>query len=321
MKILTTFHDSTIVYTKPITLPHCELASNCFCQIDFSGTDTSPIDIYSLPDFYQITLPEKKMIIKDFFNLGDFDFSKIILDLPYFNTITLEKPLAKEIIFDVECALFQFIKYPFPENLIIHTNSFGMNNFTEAKCVKIKISPDKDTQKNLASILNEQAKKISMPLLRFDGNQKFELSDLIFFLNLLDEKVLNAIEYIEEPFKNFYDIYLFQKLYNIKIGIDESLLYFLDKLDKLPKNTPIILKPALYGISKSFELIKKASLLGHPVIISSTYQPASTFPPLLALANYSDKLNKFPLFHGLDTLNFMPPQYQNSRILNSLSIA
>lgn len=321
MKIRPHFYDLEIFYQTPIKLPERELTSNIFSKISFPETDLKPLEIFTLPGFYQTTLDEKKTALNLFFETHVFHFDKVLYDAPFFNAVENEIILNGETIFDIECVLFPFINYPVPENLIIRTNAFWLNNFPEAKCVKIKISTDKVLQKELATALNDKSKEGVMPFLRFDGNRKFELDDLISFLNLLDESVIRAIEYIEEPFKNFYDIYSFQKNHFIKIGIDESLVYFLNHLEKLPTHSPIILKPALYGISKSFDLIKKASLLGHSAIISSTYQPASSFAPLMLLAHYSDTLSERPLFHGLDTLKFLPKAYQNDQIINSLSIS
>jgi O-succinylbenzoate synthase len=186
--------------------------------------------------------------------------------------------------------------------------------------VKIKITPHRQALSELCDVLNKKSIEGELPLLRFDGNRQFEIADLLYFLNNLNDSVVNKIEYIEEPFKIFYDLYIFQKIFKLKIAIDESLIYFQENLDLLPPQTPIVLKPALYGISKSFELISKAQQLGHFIIVSSTYQPSSQFFPLLWLAHYADSFSKTPHFHGLDTLNFLPDPYINSQVLNSLSI-
>lgn len=321
MKIRPQFTDVEIFYQDPIKLPGLELTSNVFSEITFPHSEIKPIEIFTLPSFYQSTLEEKKTAIKLFFDNYNLKFDNIKNDAPLFNTADTHRVFNGEILFDIECILFPFINYSMPENFIIHTNTFELNNISNAKCVKIKIRPEIEALKILATTLNERAKEGGLPLLRFDGNRKFELDDLILFLNLLDDSVIKAIDYIEEPFKNFYDNYSFQRINNIKIAIDESLVSFLNNLEKIPKNSPIILKPALYGISQSFDLIKKASLLGHPVIISSTYQPVSAFVPLMALAHYSDTFNITSLFHGLDTLKFLPVTYQNSQVLNSLSIS
>jgi O-succinylbenzoate synthase len=217
--------------------------------------------------------------------------------------------------------LFPFIHYSIPENTKVLSHSFELDKLDHTQCIKIKISPEKNKLQSLAKLLNEKAINSTLPILRFDGNRKFELTDLIFFLNIINVTVINKIEYIEEPFKNFYDIFSFNHQFKIPIAIDESLSYYAGQLELLPKNMPIILKPALFGISKSFEIIRSASQFGHNVIVSSTYQPSSTFIPMLALAHYSDSFHLNPLFHGLDTLSFLPISYQNNQVLSSLSIS
>ncbi len=324
MKIKINFEDKVITYKKPILLPVQNIIQNTFSRMtlkDENNIFINTIDIYSLPGYYRTTLDIKKLVINRFFTKQLFNLENIIFDLPYFNSTIDSTSLDGEILFDIESALFTLLQSRLDPASIVKSNHLGIDELFHTKqCVKIKITPDKLKLKEISSFLNQQSKNGTIPRLRFDGNRKFELEELILFLNDLNESVLNCIEYIEEPFKNYSDLYDFKNCYKIKIAIDESLIYFLNSLDKLPSHTPIILKPALFGISKSFELIMSAYSMGHTVIISSTYQPASTFLSLIALAHFSNSLNLSELFHGLDTLSFLPDEYQNSQVLNSLSI-
>lgn len=320
MKISVSFKDTEITYSKPIKLPKGDLAKNIFSEVTLIGEQDHLIDIFALPGFYQTSLEMKKKTLANFFQNNDLNFDNILLEKPFFNAANENSVINPEILFDIECALFPFINYPLTEDKKVLSHAFELEKLKEAQCLKLKISPDQKYLNFLAEALNEQAKNSTLPKLRFDGNRKFELNELVSFLNKLNEKVIYKIEYIEEPFKNFYDQNSFQHQYKIPIAIDESLPYFANQLELLPKNIPIVLKPALFGISKSFELIRRGCQLGHSVIISATYQPTSTFIPLLALANYSDSFHSGPLFHGLDTLSFLPLSYINSRALNSLSI-
>jgi hypothetical protein len=319
MKLTASFRDQEITYLKPIKLPNKELASNIFSRLTLIPDDQSKrppfIDIFGLLGFYCTTLAEKKTAIIHFFSAYDLNFNDLKMDLPFFNTTsTGDLQISGEILFDIECALFNT-----QEDFKIHTNAFGISEINNnVSCVKIKISPELPMQTELAIILNKKSIEGELPLLRFDGNRKFELDQLLDFLNLLNDSVLKRIEYIEEPFINFYDLYSFRMISKIKIAIDESFFYYQNSLQCLPSKSFLILKPALFGISRSYALIKEASLLGHSIIISSTYQPASTFMPLLALATYSDSFKTAPLIHGLDTLSFIPDTYKTSQVLNSL---
>ena len=320
MKVTIAFKDNKITYIRPIRLPAGELSTNVFSHLTLMDDESKSIDIFTLKGFYQTDLEEKKMAITHFFESHDFNFNRLVYHLPFFNSAQSPTAFCGEILFDIESALFPFIKYELPNSLVIQSNSLGIEHLENALCLKIKISPDKSSLKELATLVNKSSQGKTLPLLRLDGNRKFELHELVLFMNELNERVLERIDYIEEPFKNFYDLYSFQKIYPQKIAIDESLTFYQEHLDCLPFASPLILKPALFGISKSFQLIRNASELGHKVIVSSTYQPGSTFFPLLALASYSDSFHKSPLFHGLDTLSFLPLLYQNSLVLNSLSI-
>ena len=113
-----------------------------------------------------------------------------------------------------------------------------------------------------------------------------------------------AIEYIEEPLKNAYDFHSFNQIYSYAIALDESLEVYKNQLIQLsnfPKGTNLILKPSIFGISKSFEILKYASRFHHNVVISSTYETASAIRPLLYLAALNPNT-----YHGLDTLQFLP---------------
>ena len=302
MKVNITFTDQEILYTKPIRIGKKELTKNIFSKVNLDNKKS--IDIYTLAGFYESSLRDKKNGLLNFFSREDLNLENI-QDLYH-----------PEILFDIETCLLTL--KPLPPLKKIKTNAFYDGKlFVENSCSKIKISPSIDALKELAIMLNNSA---VLPKIRLDGNRQFELEQLILFLNLLNTNVIEAIEYIEEPFKNYYDLYSFQHFYKVKIAIDESLKYFVHHLDKIPVASPLILKPALFGIAKSYEIIKAASLFNHSVIISSTYQPSSSMFSLLYLADYSNSFHAKELFHGLDTLKFLPASYQDDQVLNALSL-
>jgi O-succinylbenzoate synthase len=99
--------------------------------------------------------------------------------------------------------------------------------------------------------------------------------------------------------------------YKIPIAVDESLEFYQNNFKNLPSKSPIILKPGLFGISESIRIINHATLLDHSVIISSTFQTKSSYSPLYYLANFSNLKKALPLYHGLDTLKYLPDEQVN----------
>lgn len=316
MKIDTQFNDQLIQYEIPLRLGAKKISDNIFSKLTLN--QKKAIDLYSLEGFYQNTLAEKKNAITNFFLKNDIKLEHLQLNKTFLNASDCKKIYEPEILFDIECAIFSLANYSFNEKNKINSNFFYDNiTIPTSGTLKIKVAPNKEKLSDLASQLNLQQ---TLPLIRLDGNRQFELFELVGFLKLLNPNVLDKIEYIEEPFKNFYDLYTFKKYFNIKIAIDESLINFQNDLEKLPNNSPLVLKPALYGISRSYQLIENAYKLNHYVIISSTYQPASTMLPLIFLAEFSNNLAKKNLYHGLDTFKFLPKSYQNAPILSAFSL-
>ena len=118
------------------------------------------------------------------------------------------------------------------------------------------------------------------------------------FLNGLSR--LDLIEYVEEPFKNFSDTFAFQKLSDVPLAIDESIVNLGEDLTSFD-NCYFVLKPSLIGLSSCFELMNRFS---PRTIISSSYERPSALRPFFFLA----ALNPVQ-FHGLDTLKYLPKKF------------
>jgi O-succinylbenzoate synthase len=176
------------------------------------------------------------------------------------------------------------------------------------ECLKIKIRPHQNNLNETIELIKSLFKIKPDIHLRLDGNRRFELADLTSYVENLERGcgplLFSAIEYIEEPLKNTYDFYSFNQIYSYAIAIDESLEVYKNQLTQfrnLPNGLNLILKPSIFGISKSFEIIKYAASFQHNVVISSTYETATAIRPLIYLAALNPST-----YHGLDTLKFLP---------------
>ena len=277
------------------------------------------LDLTVLPKLHQYNLNQWKYTLENFFNNNSLNLNQVRLEKPLFNMVeNLPANIFEgELLFIIESVLFLVIEHCLPEALnpisnknikinALYSNDLKMDSLPE--CIKIKIGP---TPKNLSQTIellkNFLNSKPSIRI-RLDGNRQFELLELTNYMEQLEKAcgplLFSAIEYLEEPLKNLYDIHIFKQIYSYKIALDESLFTYRNKLHllgKLSEGTYLILKPILFGISKSYEITGHASLFNLNVVISSAYEPASALRPLLFLAALNPKS-----LHGFDTLKFLP---------------
>jgi O-succinylbenzoate synthase len=176
------------------------------------------------------------------------------------------------------------------------------------ECLKIKIRPQLNNLNETIELIKSLLKIKPDILLRLDGNGLFEIKELILYIEKCERdcgpSLFSAIQYIEGPLKNDYDYYSFKQIYSYPIAMDESLEVYknqLQQLRKFPDGLNLILKPSLFGISKSFEILNCASLFHHNIVISSAYETATSIRPLLYLAALNPNT-----YHGFDTLKFLP---------------
>lgn len=265
------------------------------------------VEISSLPHFHRYSIYEWKFILEDFFSKESFRFDQIELSSPFFNTTEASVIKEGELLFVIESVLFAFIEKNFPQSLSSISNKEIKINALYSKalrlenlpnCLKIKIRPNPHSLQETTEIMSKLLAKNSAIIFRLDGNRTFELQELNSFVNSLDEKnLLNSVQYIEEPFKNFSDTYHFQRFSHVPVALDESITYFFDKLDAFSQ-CYFVLKPSLLGLSRCFKLSRR-----YPgrVIISSSYE----FPSAMRALLYLSAIN-FPQYHGLDTIKFLP---------------
>ena len=321
MKIHLEFNQYTFNYNSSITVGTNQLKTNDVLNV--RGELLDPLDLISLPGFHLYSLNQWKFSIESFFKDQEFDFSDINLEVPFFNTIKKSPEtefITDDLLFAIESVLFKVIERNFPDKLFFLKESplnIKINalyhqdsefNLTAIECLKIKIRPTENSLQQTIALINKGIVENPKIKFRLDGNRTFELVELATFVNQLHlsstSNFLKQIEYFEEPFKNFYDSFSFQKQFNYNLGVDETVLLYqhqLENLDQLPVHCTLILKPTLLGISKTFEIMKFAQFHNLKTVISSTYDSESCIKILYQIASLSKDI-----CHGLDTSKFLP---------------
>jgi hypothetical protein len=320
VKIKLVFKTSNFAYTAPITVLKSSFSKNKALNVSIFKNDQliNKIDLTVLPKFHQYNLTQWKYTLENFFNNNSLNLLHVSLEKPLFNMVENrpENFFEGELLFIIESILFLVIEHCVPEVLnpvnnrikinALYSKSIKMDSIPE--CIKIKISPDTQNLDQTIELLNNLFKNKPDIRIRLDGNRQFELLELTNYIEQLEKScgpiLFSAIEFLEEPFKNLYDVHIFNQIYSYKIALDESLLTYknqLTLLGKLSVGTYLILKPILFGISKSYEILVHASQLNQNVVISSAYEPATAIRPLLFLAALSPSNH-----HGFDTLKFLP---------------
>ena len=321
MKLNLEFNQLHFQYNSSIIVGKNHLPSNKALQIKSPEFDS--ITLISLPGFHQHSLNEWQFMIDTFFKEEDLDLSNINLEKPFFNTINKSSAyysLSNDLLFAIEAVLFKVIQRYCPEKLSFFSETaltIKVNNlyhpamktdFTKIDCLKIKIRPTAESLQQTITVLKNGILKNSKIQFRLDGNRTFDLIDLINFTNEIQfsfsTTFIDQINYFEEPLKNFYDSFIFQKMFHYNLGFDESILTYqnnLEKLGTLPPHSTLILKPSMLGISKCLEIMKNAQRYNFETVISSTYESPSCFAILQYLTSLSPSTT-----HGLDTLKFLP---------------
>ena len=211
--------------------------------------------------------------------------------------------IKEECLFSIETILLGMIQKththlftynPIAINLLYNEED-GSPFYLDADCVKIKINPT-NVQKTIQTIRELYQLNPEM-IYRLDGNKKFELNELIQFEQALKNGIhpsaFYKIDYFEEPFKNFYDTFLFKKRSEITIAIDESYKNYMKDSNLI---FPAVIKPSLIGISSVMFWLRSHE--NNRAIISSSFEHPSVLIGLSFLAR--QRPNEF---HGLE--NFL----------------
>lgn len=312
MKLKLRFESFDFQYKKPIPVKKWYVRYNQALVVYASadGKEEAVIHLTSLPHFHDYNILEWKFALEDFFSSEDLNFNHIELSSPFFNTTNARSYNESELLFVIESVLFAFIEKNFiaalasiPKTDIkingLYSKELGLEEIPE--CLKIKIRPGDEKIFDTIQLMKDLVEKKSTIRFRLDGNRTFDLVQMIQLAHQLEKNhLLHLVEYIEEPFKNFSDIYQFQKISSIPLALDESVVPFIDRPDQFP-DFFFILKPSLVGLSTCFKLAKH---FGNKIIISSSFELPTCFRSFLYLAALNPDQ-----YHGLDTLKYLPNKY------------
>lgn len=290
----------TISYNFPVPVRYVTLTSNTFLKVIVLER---PYFFSVLPGMHNSTLSEIEFALVNFFSTYNLDFTDIKFHVPFFNMVERNTPVPQgEILFCIETILLGLISTTHPESVqlgpvklsALYSPSKGAAFYSTTDCIKIKITPANAIE--IASVLKDLYGLNPQIKFRLDGNKRFELMDLFNFIEILkneiDEKIFEQIDYIEEPFKNFYDTYTFESRSQLKIAMDESYPVFM-KYSGI-KDRPVVIKPSLIGISSvRFWL---GSNPNNRAIISSTFEHPTVSIGHHFLANLRPEE-----FHGLES--------------------
>ena len=173
----------------------------------------------------------------------------------------------------------------------------------------IKLKVGSDLKKEIKTVQAFSEAIDGRALFYVDANQTWTLNQAVEFGN---EVGLAALAYIEEPFKNIYDIPEFFAQTTIPIALDESLLkYPFEEIKSIDGVYTLILKPTLLGgIERAWKLMHEAKRLALSSVVSSTFESDIGILGLAHLAGSTSR--DYPA--GLDTLKYFEQNLLKEKI-------
>lgn len=295
---------TTLAYRSPVPVRGLTIDHNRFLKVRVLEVDYY---LSVLPGLHQATLEELNLKVKHFFSNYDLDFKSIDFSVKFFNLVsahdTFLDSIKEECLFNIEAILLGMLQKTHPHLFshdavainLLYNDHDGTQFYLDADCIKIKINPE-NVHKTI-QVINELYQLNPEMIYRLDGNKRFELDELIAFEQTLKKGIhpqaFVKIDYIEEPFKNFYDTFLFKKRSELTIAIDESYKNYIASSDLM---FPAVIKPSLIGISPVFSWLRFHE--DNRGIISSSFEHPSVLVALSFLAR--QRPNEF---HGLE--NFL----------------
>lgn len=292
---------TTLAYRTPVPVRGLILRQNRFLKVRMLEVDYF---LSVLPGFHQASLEEINVKLKHFFSHYQLNYENIDFTIKFFNLLTVSdsflESIKEECLFSIEAILFGMIQKTHPHFFtnspiainLLYNEVDGTKFFLDADCIKIKINP-KNAHRTI-EIINELFDLNPEMIYRLDGNKRFELDELIEFEQSLKKGIpVNAfekIDYLEEPFKNFYHTFLFTKRSELTIAIDESFIHYIQNSDL---TLPSVIKPSLMGISPVMQWLKAHN--NDRAIISSSFEHPSIMNALAFIARQRPHE-----FHGLE---------------------
>lgn len=303
IEVTTSFE--TLKYRSPMPVRGIIIDSNRFLKVRVLEKDYY---LSVLPGLHNTTLEELNFKVLHFFSHYNLDFKSIDFGVKFFNLITTRDSfldsIKEETLFNLEAILLGMIKTTHPHLFshdsiainLLYSDKDGAEFYLDADCIKIKIAPG--NVDHTIKTINELYKLNPEMIYRLDGNKRFEIDELIAFEAALEKGVssvaFSKIDYIEEPFKNFYDTTLFTKRSQLTVAIDESYKNYMGSQEL---DYPAVIKPSLIGISPVYSWLRSHE--DNRAIISSSFEHPTVMVSLQFLAGL--RPNEF---HGLE--NFLP---------------
>jgi hypothetical protein len=298
---------SPFFYKFPVPVRGRKLLQNDFLEVELLDRKYY---LSVLPHFHEPSLIEVEYKIKYFFENYSLDFSKLDFSKRFFNLVASEdsflQAIHKEHLFFIETLLFNLCNHP-AEGLIplnsLYDKTKSLEENASQPCLKIKLRPDTKSQLECLHLISELLKINPEIVIRLDGNRQFEISEMLRFDEDLRSHIGDIrLDYIEEPFKNFYDTFSFRHESDLTLALDESAPLYLessDNLNKIPLHFPLILKPSLIGISPIYKWLISDERKKRRAIISTSFEHPTIMPGHFFLANEANKHGSIE-FHGLE---------------------
>lgn len=170
----------------------------------------------------------------------------------------------------------------------------------EKGCRTFKVKITQCTLKEAIALVKELKTNYPDVLLRIDSNQKWSLTDAIFFSSHFTP---DDFAYLEEPIASFADLCTFSELTSFPIGIDEFLYTLpLEDILAIPTLKALVIKPTLLGGLKECKDLQH-ELRKHPVdfVLSPSFESGLG---TLAIARLGQLLH-LKTAVGVDTYRFL----------------
>lgn len=279
-KINLTIETDVLHYEHPVPVRKKLLKKNEFCKVILPGREA--IYLSTLSDFHHTNAAEIKRCLEIFFDQESLSFHDIDFQKRFFNLIKDHQvyKLHGELLFHIETVLFfliqqerpdLFLNLPLVKENALFNEANALETYASYPCVKIKITPVMPHEK-LTTILTSLHQQQPHQLFRLDGNRKFELQDFLHLIRKIPAKLFPFVDYVEEPFKSFHEVHIAHKITGLKFAIDESFQIYFEQqhLNLIKAETPIVLKPSLFGISTALQLMN--SRPNNRFIVSSSFE-------------------------------------------------
>lgn len=226
--------------------------------------------------------------------------SKFNLTSKFFNLISLSLKVQSKtpLVYAIEQALFSYaLKALNIESLFDkfrEVNSAHLktdfNSMSRSSYTKYKIRPQHNNKKLKAHLTTTNE------IVRLDGNRCFTPTELQVFLSDCSH---NQVEFIEDPYKHKEDY--INNSCDFALALDENLEWALNNQITF---SYAVIKPSLYSISKTFELMQQCHDKEIDVIISSSYEGKSVHQLLKIISTYK---NSSTIAQGLSPEYFLHP--------------